>query len=208
MKLTFVLIAILILGLGVSSQEKARLIPEGIRFTPDGVMKEETYGSTTFRWESGLYQGVPYRLYDDASGSFDGVKGLDERTRIGSMDTVWSVKCEKDAIDDSKSCYLMRGGLILTLTANGETRIGVGGRAYPSSEVAIRVDSDPAFIAPEKAGFAGMKANQIIEAIKKGVNVTTRYQEWPSGGNKDAKFSTYGFAEAFEYLRWVIVKIK
>lgn len=212
MKTIFTMIAILILGLGISGQKKD-VIPDTAKFTEDAVWETKAYGSgnnsVAFRYATGTKNGVKYRYYTDGSGSLDGEpgRGLDELT-ADSLDRKWSVKCTKDAIDDSKTCVLNRGlGLFVFMRADGNLNISVGASHDTGSDIAIRVDENPAYVTAQRAGFNDVKTREIIEAIKKGKSVVTRYDEFAKG-RKDATFSTYGFAEAMEFLKWALTQIK
>jgi hypothetical protein len=84
----------------------------------------------------------------------------------------------------------------------------VGSNTSPGSNVAIRVDDTPAFTGNEKAPFIGVNAQKVIDALKAGTRVTTRYVKWPQNTNVDASFELYGFDEAYDYVNWALKQIK
>lgn len=209
MKKTITFLMMTLVFATFASAQKANLLSETTLFTSDATLQRKVIMDESYTTVSGSKNGVKYRYYlSDASGSFEAEEGRGLELTLDNRFKNWSVQCKKDAIDDSKMCYLnLDLDLFLFMQADGEMRLSVGASRYPGSSIAIRVDDKPAFVANERAAFSGAKAKEIVEAIKGGKQVITRYDKWPQGTN-DATFGTYGFAEAVEYLRWALTQIK
>lgn len=208
MKAILWLIMILILGLGVSGQTKADIIPNNERFTPNGIISISPHVGGQI--ETGTVNGVAYRYYySDGSGTFEGVSGngITPGAKYDFKQN-WSVSCKKDPIDDSKYCNMSKADLSIFLFSKSGLYVSIGGNNYPGSDVAIRVDTQPATIGNEKAQFSGDKAKQIIDALKSGKQITTRYQKWPQGYDTTSTFDLSGFNEAFQFINWAFGKIK
>lgn len=214
--LVFVFLTILVSV--TTGQERVDLIQASEPFTPSGLVSMtdvsmENRARASMRMplekphkiESGSLNGVQYRFYyTDGSGSFG--NNLD-RIGMPDLDNNWRVACKKDAIDDSKYCYMSFHDLTVWKFSSGGYRVSVGGETYPGSEVAVRIDGAPA-ITGSKEIFGGPNADKIIEGLKAGKQVTTRYVRWPAGTNKDDTFQLVGFNEAFSYINWALSKIK
>lgn len=195
-------------AMSVSGQTR-RIFTEEAKFTDDTVWTKQSIGAEDFRSASGTKNGVVFKYWSDGSGAFESAKGRGLEPRAGERVDNWRVSCDKDVIDDSKTCYLSRGdALFVIMRGGGDVLVSVGTSNDPGSSIAIRVDGKPAYLAAEKTGFTGVKAIEVIEAIRNGKSVVTRYSKFPGGGKVDTFFDTYGFAEAIEYLKWGLATIK
>ena len=71
----------------------------------------------------------------------------------------------------------------------------------------IRVEKNKPFTTPESTGFSSSQAASIIEQLKTGKSVLTRYQEWPYRVDKDTPVDLFGFPQAWEILNKVYESI-
>lgn len=200
---------VLLTGIGFG-QDAKDLIPSYLKFTPDSVIQREASvidPRRSSQTASGRINGVAYRFYySDGSGTFEGTQGngVDYRR---SMAENWSVGCKKDAIDDSKFCYMQIFDLWIWRFGPERYMVSIGAKHYPGSGIALRIDQHPASTAKE-SGFTGPEALALIEKLKTAKSVTTRFQEWPNGYNTDQTFALYGFAETFQYVNWAYDQIR
>src|SRR5262245_58995995 len=80
--------------------DKPWLIPKDARFRPDG----EVAVQENVQVETGTYHGVSYRFrFTDGSGTFAGALG---NTLGDWQKNNWKVLCQKDPINDAKSCAM------------------------------------------------------------------------------------------------------
>jgi hypothetical protein len=165
----------------------------------------------TNRYEIGSLNGVAYRFsYANGSGVFEGLpgNGIETGYKPGRdfLDS-WFTGCEKDHIDDSKLCFMHRENLWISVDPRGSAVVWIGADHFPGSGIAIRIDGRPA-IRSRNAEFTALQTKQIIQQLKSGRQVTTRFQEFPNNFSTDKTFATYGFSEAFSFINWAITKIK
>lgn len=145
--------------------------------------------------ESGHFSGGDYSI----NHTHNSARFFNSPPEHGVGDaSYWAVSCEDDAITDQRSCTIRRDG-IFVYWSDGY-RIMTTGDIYPLSTMHFRVDSNPAFSAAENNGLSVSHSRRLIEQIKNGREVTTRYTEWPYGTNVDTTFPTTGFSEAIEFL--------
>lgn len=194
-------------------QDSKDLIPSYLKFTPDSVIQRETSVIDPRRpsqTASGRLNGVAYKFYySDGSGRFEGSDGLGIDVTRGGMsvlDQSWSVACKKDAIDDSVHCSAIRGDLWIFKTKT-RTIVSVLGTKEPGSKIAIRVDENPAFTAPEAVGWVET-SEPILRQLLAGKKAVTRYTRWPEGTHADKEIGLYGLSAVMAYLDWAIQQIK
>lgn len=96
------------------------------------------------------------------------------------------------------------------LYENGSLRISIGSSHYPSSSVALRIDSKKPFYttADNDGVFSSAQTKNIIAQLRSGKKITTRYAKWPYRSSVDEIFELYGFNEAYLYIQWALRKIK
>jgi hypothetical protein len=220
MKTVFTLVLTIVgLGLSVLAQTKSNLLSDDamfsvdakVAFTKDPVDPEfrKIVGEKPFepnRYATGSLNGVAYKyFFSDGSASFEGSRGNGIEYRSGAMAN-WDIRCEKDPIDDSKSCILSIYDLRILIDSLSGPAVSIGLDTYPGRSTAIRFDQQPAITGGEI--IKGEQAKRILAELKTAKQVTTRYSPWPSGGNADKTFELYGFNEAFAYVNWVLTKIK
>lgn len=157
---------------------------------------------STYVRQEGTISGLRYRF--DEWG-FAMVPGDTSETHLG--DTEWRVRCAIDPMDDSLNCTLTRARLAILRTNLG-LQIAVLGRAYPGSEIRIRVDTLMARAAPSNIGFIKGEADSLLAALKAGGRVLIRYEEWPQRNDVTEEQSLRGFAQAMELLERVYAAIQ
>lgn len=151
--------------------------------------------------EVGKVNGVQYYLYGDGSGTVQAEPDADIFSDPRNKRT-WRLRCERDPIDNSKSCSATFGDTWLMVRSRGADLISVGTEHFPGSATTMRIgnrrfdtsDSDGDF--PQSA--------QMIPLLKDGTQVATRYMKWPYKSWIDEEFSIHGAHAALQVIRWVI----
>jgi hypothetical protein len=157
-----------------------------------------------YQIEQGTKEGIPYDVYYvDGSGSIP-----NNPTNETDYLKEWHFHCEKDAIEDTKSCYVNYGSFFIWQYGDGSRMVHIGGNSYPGSEIVIRIDGGTPVRASEKTGFSKEQSRQIINALKSAKKVVTRWREWPSGSNKDEEWEIYNFPMVLERLDWTLKSIQ
>lgn len=112
---------------------------------------------------------------------------------VGSQ---WYSSCNKDRFDGSKVCVMSSGDVMVGII-NGNYGVYVGGDHYPNTLSAIKIDNNPTIY-----GFEGHSRSPlvVIEQMKKGKVVYTRYKKWPYEYNKDGEVDLSGFTFRFNEL--------
>lgn len=207
MKTISIIIAILFLCGFVSAQTKPYLINTDEKFTLAGKILTKNDFDEPTKKEVGALNAVSYSFYySDASGSFSGVQS-GELNALNYKNN-WSVGCKKDAIDDSKICYMSVGGLMVFVEGKDKYVVSVGSHHFPGTSVAVRIDENAAIKGGVDGDFSGTEASGIINQLKSGKKITTRYRKFPNEYNTDETIEIYGFKEAFQYINWAFSKIK
>jgi len=151
-----------------------------------------------YQVERGVKNGVPYDVYySDGSGSIpNNPENVDDYLKE------WHFSCKKDPIEDTKSCYANFSDLFIYQDGKGSPIVHLGGQSYPGSELVIRFDGGTPIRASAKTGFSKEQSAKIVAALKTAKKVVTRWQEWPSAGNKDEEWNVYNFPLVLERLQW------
>lgn len=111
----------------------------------------------------------------------------------------WSdISCKKDKFDDTKFCYFAQGPITAYIGQAG-AGVFIVGDHYPKSKSAVKIDNNPAIYGVE--GSFGLSASKIIEQMKKGLSIYTRYRKWPNDYNIDNEYSLKGFTYQFEQMK-------
>lgn len=119
----------------------------------------------------------------------------------------WRADCKDDDLEDRRDCVVTKGSGGLTVILGSSmipdssmipsAVVTLRGEQYPGSEMIIKIDDDkPVRWKEDNYPFAVFK--QIVERLKTGSQVHTRYTEWPSGNQVDEKLSLAGFTSAYE----------
>lgn len=172
---------------------------------PEGRLKchvsyNYSKNNETSRVEKGVYDGIKYRFwFGDGSGVIQGKpENQLNLTEFGN----WSTICKRDKIDDTYFCSLQKEDLVITILKNDVIIVTVGSNHYPDSEIAVRVDKNKPFATSSKeVGFSKKQSAQIIEQLKKGKSVTTRYKKWPSPESRDSTIDLFGFNQAYHIVQ-------
>tara|TARA_B110000238_G_scaffold9522_1_gene9697 strand:+ start:1698 stop:2477 length:780 start_codon:yes stop_codon:yes gene_type:complete len=144
---------------------------------------------------------VKYRIYySDGGGSVQGLKTNNTWSSMGSSNENWGTGCYKDEMDDTRYCQLSKEGLAVGIWKDGSSFITIGHSHYPGSNVTLRIDKGKPIIKSEEHSFTNAQSDDIINALKSGKTVLTRYQEWPYQRNIDTSVDLYGFIEAWSLL--------
>lgn len=161
------------------------------------------------RVETGTYEGIKYKIwFSDGSGK---VQGLPENTLDVLSDvhgTNWGRVCRLDEMDDTHWCYLDKKDLRIGIWKDGTPFVSIGHSHYPNSTVAVRVGGNKPIKASENTGFTKAQSVEIVEQLKKGNSVLTRYQEWPYQSNKDTSMELFGFPQAWAILQKIYESAK
>ena len=163
---------------------------------------EKLKNNKRMRIETGTYEGDKYRIYfSDGSGT---IQGLPTNTLdyVGDKyGTNWSTQCRFDEMDDTHWCSLNREDLQIGILKDGTPFVSVGGSHYPNSNIAVRVDKNKPVTASEKNGFTKDQSAKIIQQMKVGSTIVTRYQKWPYQTNIDTSMQLFGFQQAWAILQ-------
>lgn len=193
-------LVICLLFAGQAEAEYSKLIVSDTMFTPDATIDTEGV-------EKGVLNGVIYSFdYSSGTGSFAGLP----ESNLG-MIRDWLVHCDKDAITDKKSCWMVKGDLWVTIHENGQVIVGIGSDHYPFTPVTIRIDGGKPITSPvlkETKSFSPTVSKKIVERLKTAKHVATRCVTWPYKSWDDEEWDVYGFNEALEFLNWAIKHIK
>jgi len=126
----------------------------------------------------------------------------------------WSVKCESDPMDDSVSCSVHRvrraSEIIMSLFLSYDGTdydVCVGADHYPGKDIQIRVDSNQAH-SVTGACFSHAKSAAIMDELRSGTKVVTRYQKWPYESWLASEFTTDGFGQALKLTEWLYTQTK
>ena len=110
----------------------------------------------------------------------------------------WSSSCKKDKFNNAKQCTLYRlRGQITVSVINGNYLVMVGSNHFPSSNSALKVDSNETLYGTEGSIKNPRKA---IEQLKSGKIAYTRFKEWPYQSNIDDEEPLDNFKEAFDQM--------
>ncbi len=190
------------------------LIVSGQTFMPEGKveMLEVKLLSNTdvIKTEKGLINGVHYQFYyTDGSGTFSGTSGNTGNIRE-PYESNWSVSCKKDPISDKKTCQMKMKDLWVYVSGNGKTVVSIGAEHFPNSSVIARIDGGAPITSSSSndGDFPPNASAKIIDGLKRGQSVTTRYMKWPYRTWVDNSWELYGFNETFKYINWAVRNIK
>lgn len=153
------------------------------------------------RVERGVYKGLKYRVYySDGSGAIQGLSGNTLHFREALNDN-WRTTCRVDGMDDSHWCALLRGSLAIGIGKSGRPLVSIGSEHFPGSKITIRIDKNPPITAMAGNGFSEQQAKEIIDQLKGGETVLTRYVKWPRQSNVDESHVLFEVEPALELLK-------
>lgn len=117
-------------------------------------------------------------------------------------DGYYRLRQSVDPITDATECsvtpgpayrYREYGGPPIAIVINGRLSIGIMGEEFPGEKSAIRVDQNPPHVFEEM--LRGDAARRLVEEIRAGEAITTRYSDWPYNINRDNQHPTSNFAQ-------------
>lgn len=108
----------------------------------------------------------------------------------------WLFSCEKDRFTEDKICFLFQKDLTVFL-CNGVYFISVGPHDFSTSEIFLKIDETRA-LHTKKPVFSN--ALWIINNLKKGKIVYTRYKRFPNQDNIDDEIDLSGFSKKFDEM--------
>lgn len=108
----------------------------------------------------------------------------------------WYFVCERDKFNNSRICTLSKDD-VMVMVRDGKYSVLVGGNHFPRSKSAIKIDNNATIYGDEGISQTPKK---VIEQLKQGKKVFTRYQEWPYQFNRDGETDLTGFSEEFEKM--------
>lgn len=105
----------------------------------------------------------------------------------------WEISCWIKVFDDTKICTMQRGDIIV-MRLNNIYSVSIGENHTKNTFTSVRVDDNKTEEARE-----GLfrNASSLIQQLKQGKNVYTRYKQGSSGKELDAKVSLVGFTAAY-----------
>lgn len=160
--------------------------------------QREDYNKVS-RKEVGDIDGVLYRIYySDGSGSIQGLSS-NKLTFDDKYSSNWSTRCDVDEITDEHSCSISKEDIAIIIKGD-RSYVLVGKDHYPGSESVVRIDKGTPIKTNNNGVFSLDDSRAIIEKLKTGSEIVTRYMEWPNKYNKDKKWEIYGFPQAWEVI--------
>lgn len=113
----------------------------------------------------------------------------------------WHVSCKVDQMLGEKMCYAMQmtaGGIVVGASDRGNwiLRVPGGDKVYPGTPQLIRIDSRELFIGNGR--FKELK--RIVEQMKTGNTLRTRWYGWPDKYEVNGTFSLSGFNDSLKYF--------
>ena len=176
-----------------ASAKPEKLIDIDLKFSPDAYISEDP--GPEFRHQVGETNGVRFAFYEDGGGNFGKINGSPGRG--------WQSICRRDKMTDDRRCFLIQGGLSVTVDRSNSFSVNIGHNHYPGTNVMLRLDSEKPMSAGEN-GWIGVDAGKIVKKILASKKVATRFTKWPNKVPSDEEFDPHGLDVAIEYARWVI----
>jgi len=191
----------------VSSKEgiNSQITPEGVvkcAFFPDQGEKL----NVLVRQEHGLYQGIGYRIfYTDGSGVIQGEAG--KPLDVADYQDNWKLKCRANLSEELKRCVLRKGDLFIIRYLDGSYMVDVGSDKKSGSEMQIRVDDNPAFTVNEQHGFTDEQAGLILEQMKTGRKLYTRYAGVSNQRETEKTINLFAYSRVTDIVELVAFEI-
>ncbi|GAB1837405.1 hypothetical protein MyNCGM121_41850 [Achromobacter xylosoxidans] len=200
----FVIATVLMGSAFAAGSSKSLFIPESKQFSATGKKRMTTVSaiSPSTLVEEGEKSGIKYRFYhSDGSGTVAGDADNDI-SYLRARPSNWSLSCKQDPMNDRRSCSAERGDLFLYYSGGGTYFVGISGSKYPGSSISVRVDDGKVISASESNGFSAAQSKAILNSIKPGSKLATRYVDWPYQTNEDTVSNVYGTDVVLDYLKW------
>jgi hypothetical protein len=185
--------------LAITEPLGAQLSPPPLRF--DSAAQYVRDGDS--RYWFGRSDGGAYRIVSDREGYFakDSVREPIANNYLG-LQSMWSVYCGEDAMDDVRSCSVTQRPVAIRVGASTGLVV-IGGRnahLYPGSRLAIRF-GEGAVVSGPVSGWRGQIATSLVNRMAAATRVRVRYVDWPSGAAMDDELDPGGLAAALRFAR-------
>jgi len=175
------------------------------QITPDGVVNcfffpdQGEKLNVLVRQERGNYQGVEYRIfYTDGSGVIQGEaeKPLD----VADFQDNWKLRCRTSPSDPQRHCVLQKGDVSIHRDKDASFMLEVGSNQEPGSEWLVRVDSHEAVTADTQQGFTDEQTSLILEQMKTGKKMYTRYKGVSNQRETDKTINLFTYTRVAELV--------
>lgn len=114
----------------------------------------------------------------------------------------WSIGCSRDAMSDVKSCHLSNSDLFILLYADGWSVLVSGEDHYPGTGSLVRINHGKPITTSDNDGlFSRAASKRIVENLKDGGEVVTRYTNWPYNTYTDNHVNTEQVETAIGYTQ-------
>lgn len=147
--------------------------------------------------ERGSLGGVRLRLMQDGA-DVEGAAADSPEAGTGN----WTVSCRRDKMTSARSCLVYKDDLYVGVYGNGRLTFSVGDEHFPGSQSSIRIGARR-FDTSQRDGYFP-NAAQLVQLMKNGTPVVTRYMKWPYREWNDKEFVSYGFDTAIQTARWIL----
>jgi hypothetical protein len=147
--------------------------------------------------EHGTLDGVAISLRKDG-GLVEGAAPDGEHAGSGT----WDISCRRDKMTSARSCTIYREDLWVGVYGNGRMTFSVGDEHFPGSQTSIKIGSRR-FDTGQRDGYFG-NAPQLVQLMKNGTPVVTRYMKWPYREWIDQEFVAHGLGTAVQVARWLV----
>lgn len=145
--------------------------------------------------EHGRLQGVEYKLhYSDGSAVIQGTDG--ERLEDANYNDNWHLSCRSAGPAAQVLCALTRDDIVIERSADGRIGLTVGADYLKSSDVLVRVKEQSAVKASAAEGYTPVQIDRIIQQMRAGESLDSRYHKRDRQRPTDRKTSLYGFNQA------------
>lgn len=115
----------------------------------------------------------------------------------------WRIKCWVRVFEDTKICVMQKNYLTI-MRLNDTYSVSIGGKHQKNSMTKIRIDEGEVIGAREGLYRDAMP---VIDQMKRGYHLFTRYTSQDKGTNVESKVSLMGFTEAFNDMQMQYRKI-
>ena len=145
--------------------------------------------------EHGFIDGVEYELhYADGSAVIQGEvgKGLDNAEYTDN----WHLSCRNSESAGQVLCNINRDDIVIKRSVDGRCGLTVGADYLKSSDMLIRVKEQSAVKASAAEGYTPVQNDRIIQQMRAGESLDSRYHKRDRQRPTDRKISLYGFNQA------------
>ena len=109
----------------------------------------------------------------------------------------WRIKCWVRVFEDTKICVMQKNDLTI-MRLNDTYSVSIGGKHQKNTMTQIRIDTGEVMEAREGLYRDAMP---VIDQMKRGYNLFSRYKSQDKGSNVDRKVSLMGFTDAFNDMQ-------